>query len=92
MKTEHRRRLLRLVEKERIQFHSPQDRQPGNHGQVFEAVHQLGGYKFDEYTHNFTYEDHQKPWRATIKRRVERIVRLAEDCRLGQQNEFCWRL
>ncbi|KIX09366.1 uncharacterized protein Z518_00445 [Rhinocladiella mackenziei CBS 650.93] len=92
MNTEHKRELIRLIEKERIQFHGPDHCRPGNHAPVFSALHKLSRYKFDQYVHNFTYEAHQKPWRAKIKQQVERVVRLAEDCRYARQNEFGWRL
>ncbi|KAK5447859.1 hypothetical protein LTS15_009358 [Exophiala xenobiotica] len=92
MKTEHKRKLIRLIEKERIHFHGPDHRQPGNHTQVFSALRELGRYTFDQYVHVFTYEAHQKPWRAKIKQQVERVVRLAEDCRYARQNELGWRL
>jgi|ERR1700733_8536633 hypothetical protein len=92
MKPEQKRKLIRLIEKERIHFHGPEHCRPGNHAQVFSALHELSRYKFDQYIHNFTYEAHQKPWRAKIKQQVERVVRLAEDCRYARQNEFGWRL
>ena len=92
MKSEQKRKLVRLIEKERIRFHGPEHCRPGCHGQVFSAIRELGRYEFDQYVHNFTHEAHLKPWRAKIKQQVERIVCIAEDCRSARQNEFGWRL
>ena len=92
MKSENKRKLIKLSEKEHIHFHNPEDIQPGNHQQVFRAIRELGRSNFEQYSHNVTHEIHQKPWRGKIKQQAERIVRLAEDCRHARQNELGWRL
>ncbi|KIW18880.1 hypothetical protein PV08_03169 [Exophiala spinifera] len=92
MKPEQKPKLIRLIEKERIHFHGPSECRPGNHAQVFSAIREISSYKFDQYVHNFTYEAHQKPWRAKVKQKVERLVCLVENCRRAGQNEMGWRL
>lgn len=92
MKPEQKHKLIRLIEKERIHFHGPDHLRPGKHASVFSAVQHISTYKFDQYVFNFAHEAHQKPWRGKIKKQVEHIVRLAEDCRYARQNELGWRL
>lgn len=92
MKPEDKRKLIPLIKKENSRFKNLDHIRPGSHPQVFGAVRELGSYNFEQYCHHFTFEAHQKPWRAHLKQQVACIVHLANDCTYGQQNEFGWRL
>jgi hypothetical protein len=89
---EHNLRL-RWADELGIEFLGPVERVrwPQNHERLFADVHKLGSRTYDNFVESISIDSIEKPWRNSVRRRADRLCKLANYAWEERKNESSWR-
>ena len=94
MKPEQYEQFRILTKKYNIHFDGPVRRAawPSSYQEIFLDVQKLGTAVFEEYCESSVIDLLKKPWKASTRRRTDRLTALADLCRRERRNEAGWRM
>lgn len=84
---------LRWADRLGIEFLGPVEpaRWPQTHKRLFADVHELGRRFYDNFVESISIDSIEKPWRNSIRRRADRLCKLACVTSEDRKNESGWR-
>jgi hypothetical protein len=94
MKPDRYQQFRILAKQYNIYFDGLVDRKawPSSCEDIFRDIQKLGTAVFEEYCESSVIDSLNKPWKASNRRRAERLAALASLCRRERRNEPGWRL
>jgi len=94
MALDAQQRIFKLIKECNIHFDGIVDKEswPMLYEKTFAAIVSLGEIKFETYVASITVESRDRPWRAQVKGRAQRITELANRCLERRKNEPGWRM
>ncbi|GFF56211.1 hypothetical protein IFM58399_10261 [Aspergillus lentulus] len=84
---------LRWADELGIEFLGPVERArwPQTHERLFADVHKLGRRTYDNFVESISIDSIEKPWRNLVRRRADRLRKLADYAWEERKNESSWR-